>query len=459
MCPLTEGLTASSAAKGHMSDVTWAEFVALARTVGQVVIAGFGEPLAHPRCLTLLRELDALGVRIGLATNGTPLTSKLCTELVHIPHLTQINVSVDSPDPSTYRAIRKGELGQALDGLRTLMSVIDDPNRVTASCVVTATGLPTLSELPPILATMGVRRLVLQSLVQYSPRIAHENPAPGPAIRDQEGALRAAAARSGIELCFSHAQRFELEARDPREAARQYFGSPDPRSDATRMCLLPWESPFVDKDGRVFPCCRASSHRGAALGDLRRDSLLDVWRGPHYQAFRQALAEGRPMPAVCRECNAAPLGLHPFREFAAEICLEDSVLRGATRLRLVVRNVGAAAWRSEDRLHLGTCRPRDRPSAFYHPDWISGNRIAALREACVPAGGIAVFEFRVRPAPDPRIEDFQLVFEDRFWLPNTTFQVGPVRARTGWIKGYAKALAGPIVSKWRARSSRPPAKS
>jgi radical SAM protein with 4Fe4S-binding SPASM domain len=451
MCPLTEGLTASSEAKGHMSDATWAEVTVLARAVKQVVIAGFGEPLANPRCLTLLRELDALGVRIGLATNGTPLAPRVCAELVRIPHLTQINVSVDSPDPSTYRAIRRGELGQALGGLRNLMSVIDDPNRVTTSCVVTATSLPTLARLPPILAGMGVRRLVLQSLVQYSPGIAHQNLAGGTAIRDQEHALRAAAARSGVELCFTHARRFALEAHEPREAALQYLTVPDPRSSSTRACLVPWESPFVDKDGRIFPCCRASSHKAAALGDLRQGTLLDAWHGPLYQSFRRAVAEGHPMPAVCRECNAAPLGPHPFRQYAAEICVGDSVLFGRPRLRLVVRNVGVEPWRREDRLHLGTSRPRDRPSAFYHPEWLTGNRIASFSEVKVPPGGTATFQFHVRPTSDPQVEDFQLVFEDRFWLPNTTFQVGPVVGWPRWIKRCAKAAAGPVLSRWRAR--------
>jgi radical SAM protein with 4Fe4S-binding SPASM domain len=425
MCPLTDGLTASSQHKGPMSEATWSEVLALAREVKQVVIAGFGEPFSHPRCLALLHDLDSLGARIGVATNGTPLTPDLCRELVAIPNLTHVNVSVDSPDPATYRAIRRGDVGRALAGLRNLMAAVDDPLRVSASCVVTRQSLATLDQLPSVLGTLGVRRLVLQSFIEYSPAMAQENLAGG-GMAAQLDALRAAAEKSGIELHFSHAQRFLLEVFDPREAARQYLTPPQPGARVTRQCLLPWESPFVDKDGRVFPCCRASSEPSALLGELRHQTLREVWRGDPYETFRNALLDGNPMPEACRGCNAAPLGPHPLNRYAAEILAGESVLQGAERLRLVVRNLGPEPWQATDDLHVGTTRPRDRPSAFHHPGWITGNRVTSFREKRVPAGGKATFELTVRPTADARVESFQLVFENRFWLPNTVFEIGPV---------------------------------
>jgi hypothetical protein len=137
------------------------------------------------------------------------------------------------------------------------------------------------------------------------------------------------------------------------------------------------------------------------------------------------------MPEVCRGCSVAPLGPHPFREYGGEVCEAQSILRGRRGLRLVVRNVGRRAWEPADRIHVGTAAPQDRPSAFYDSSWLTGNRIGALGHETVRPGDTAALEFRVRPTREPQVESFQLVFEDRFWLPNTRFEVGPVQTWAG----------------------------
>jgi MoaA/NifB/PqqE/SkfB family radical SAM enzyme len=118
MCPLTTKGTGSSLKAGHLSEVLWDDLAPLAREVGLVIISGYGEPLTNPRCLTLLRQLDAHGVNMGMATNGTALSPRICSELAQLSHLNHINVSIDSPDPAIYREIRGGDVQNALRGVQ-----------------------------------------------------------------------------------------------------------------------------------------------------------------------------------------------------------------------------------------------------------------------------------------------------------------------------------------------------
>ncbi len=68
----------------------------------------------------------------------------------------------------------------------------------------------------------------------------------------------------------------------------------------------PWRVMHVLADGRVVLCCNDwdAMH---VLGDLRRQSIAEVWRGAPYQGLRRALGTSRgPRPALlCDRCKAA----------------------------------------------------------------------------------------------------------------------------------------------------------
>jgi|GEM_PF-1630307 len=451
MCPLTDGLTASSAGLGHMPDPIWAKILPLAQRAGQVFIAGFGEPFAHPRCTDLLRQLDERNVSTCLVTNGTLLTPRLCAELDAIRHLFQINVSVDSLDPETYRSIRRGDLNRVLTGLRNLMAAVAEPSRVSVSCVATTRNLPSLADFPARLEEMGVRTLVIQSLTPYSADIEQEHLCGGESVAQHLAAIESAASKHHVNLDFTLRARLDLEADDPGKATSLYLGAIPADSDLTRQCALPWEAPFIDKDGRVFPCCLASSHTDAQLGDLRQETLEGVWAGERYRAFRASMLRGNRLAEVCRTCSAVPAGRHPFLDYSAEVCPDESVLSAQKRLRLVVRNTGAKRWSREDQVHLGTAGPHDRPSSLHHPEWLSPNRVGTFQETAVAPGEKATFVFRVRPSAE--IQDFQLVVEGRCWLPSTRVHVGPVRSWTepglvAWRQ--LRGTLGKVRRRWRS---------
>lgn len=452
-CPLTSGSTASSASLGHISESTWNRVLEMASQVKDVVISGFGEPFIHPSCVSLIRKLDARGVRVSLSTNGTLLSASLCEQLVAIPHLTHINVSLDSADPEVYERVRRGKLDRALEGLRRLMTAIDDPWRVTASSVITAESAPTLRLLPPLLGEIGVRRLVLQSLAAFSPTLEAEDVADDDLLRREVASLRETAARHMVEIHFSQPERFEEKAQPPAAA-----GAPVPKPDlsdpaVTRQCGLPWEVPFIDKDGRVFPCCLASSHPGAELGDLRQESLEKVWNGDRYQEFRHRLLQNAPLPDVCRGCNVVPIGPHPLREFAAEV-RESRLFPWSRMLRLRARNIGTRSWERTDNLRIGTTRPRDRVSAYHDASWLGVNRIGTFREDRVAPGETATFEFRVHPHEELPTETFQLVLEGKFWLPNTSFEIGPGRTLAALGGRRLTRLRRLAARVWRERPMR-----
>jgi len=87
-----------------------------------------------------------------------------------------------------------------------------------------------------------------------------------------------------------------LEGPDPdlgREVGRQQI----------YLCSYPWRSVVVLCDGRVVPCCR-DADADLVLGDLREQSLREIWHGPRAQALRKCLRRhGPPEGHLCHRCR------------------------------------------------------------------------------------------------------------------------------------------------------------
>jgi radical SAM protein with 4Fe4S-binding SPASM domain len=438
MCPLNAGKTPSSLRPGHMTDVLWEEIVTIAREMDRVIISGFGEPLTHPQCMSFLQKLDSLGIRAGISTNGTLLTKSISEALAELQHLIHINISIDSPDPEIYHEIRGGQLEKALKGVENLMSVIDDPVKVTVSSVAMNSNIESLAAFPPLLSKLGVKKYILQGLVDLTPELQHEHLLHQKGVSEHFAKIKEACAEAGVELLFILPGRLNLELEDPSEALRKYYGQGALPKDWTRQCCVPWELPFVDKDGRIFPCCYAATRHTAIMGDLREESLEGIWYGEKYQEFRRNILDSRRTPAVCRDCTVVPLGKHPFRLYSAKILHEQSVLNDQVKLHLGIQNTGSRSWTQDDLVRVGTAHPRDHESAYAHPSWLSANRITSFMEKTVPPGGTATFDFRIRPTAEVRSEIFQLVVEEKCWLPNTQFEIRPGNAKENPLRfqGY-----------------------
>jgi radical SAM protein with 4Fe4S-binding SPASM domain len=440
MCPLTTGETLSSARPGPMDEAVWARALDAAPAAGEVVVSGFGEALTAVETLPRLRELDARGVLIGLTTNGTAINERNARELAALANLVHVNVSIDSPDPEIYRAIRGAAPGPALRGVASLLAAIGEPRKVTVSSVLMAENLAGLAAFPRVLAAAGVRKWILQGAIDYTARSRPEGMGRAVAPAEAIARIREAAAAAGVEVACTLPSRLDLELHDEAGARRRYFDAAPPGGRLTRQCGLPWESPYIDKDGRVFPCCFAATDRGAVLGDLRHEALPAIWQGARYEAFRRALLEGGDaLPPPCRRCNVVALGEHPLNRVAAVFVPELSRLDGPLEVVAAMRNAGSSAWTPGTGLRIGTARPRDRASPLRHDAWIAPDRAAALTQSRVEPGEVGTFRFPVAAGETTRPESFQLVAEGLAWLPGTRFDVPPkARAVEG---GYAATLA------------------
>ena len=63
------------------------------------------------------------------------------------------------------------------------------------------------------------------------------------------------------------------------------------------FCMLPWVHMHAFPDGRVYPCCLGDYWH--PIGDLRKDTMREVWNQDAYKTMRKNMLEDKP----CKECT------------------------------------------------------------------------------------------------------------------------------------------------------------
>lgn len=69
------------------------------------------------------------------------------------------------------------------------------------------------------------------------------------------------------------------------------------------VCPYPWTHLRIASNGDVVPCCRDLQHK-TVLGNLKEQSVEDIWNGQAMTGLRRNLLDGEPNRiAACRECD------------------------------------------------------------------------------------------------------------------------------------------------------------
>jgi radical SAM protein with 4Fe4S-binding SPASM domain len=69
-------------------------------------------------------------------------------------------------------------------------------------------------------------------------------------------------------------------------------------------CQHPWNELTIGADGRVSLCC-LDYELSTQVGDVKTESISDIWKGPALRNYRNAMQQDRYQDIdICRNCNA-----------------------------------------------------------------------------------------------------------------------------------------------------------
>lgn len=221
-----------------------------------MAFGGLWEPLLSPH----VPGLAAYGRQMGLVdvffnTNGYFLTGEVGRALLD-GGLTRLMVSLDAATAATYDKMRPGS----------------DFGRVTRN----------IENFLGLRAKSGQRLpLVRLSFCRTAVNEAEE----GAFLKRWAG-----------EVDFFSLQTYgRYDSADPPGFPQSYEVPPPGR------CAQPHKRLLVRHNGDVLPCCDASG-TPLVVGNIHKQSLGEIWRGPRIKELRQRLAAG-DLPPACRACQ------------------------------------------------------------------------------------------------------------------------------------------------------------
>jgi MoaA/NifB/PqqE/SkfB family radical SAM enzyme len=263
-------------------------------------LQGEGEPLLARSFFDMAMEAKKRGILTITTTNGT-LFNKTNIDRILDTGIACMLVSLESPDPDEFRALRGFSWSKAAGGIVALQAAKAARGSVLPAIGLAVTVLKrTKDRLPEIFElhrSLGLDGHINVRCLQktrsyddvYSPEMRAE-------LLDEAEVMRMG----------------QLEA----ELTQRYFGGPLPPNHPfpERLALLEREilgrtagcfwldsGLYVDADGDLAPCCNIKK-RLLRFGDFRSADLAQI--GRKRDALQAELLAGR-IPAPCADCNLA----------------------------------------------------------------------------------------------------------------------------------------------------------
>jgi MoaA/NifB/PqqE/SkfB family radical SAM enzyme len=291
------------------ADMSWELFTSIVDQVPGVeraVLHGVGEPMLVKNLPRMVRYLKDRGTYVLFNTNGTVLNEKNGRALI-AAGLDELRVSLDAATEKSYVAVRgKNYFKRILRNVRAFRELQEREGNERPRVSVWLTGLKeTIAELPDfvkVAASIGVKEVYLQRLVFFA-QDAIGLARPDQALYDQTSREEAAAIEAAAALAQAYGMSFSASgaASEPGMSLKRRDGD-SPWS----MCRRPWTVMYFTANGRALPCCIApfSQHgyENYTLGDATKETLREIWNGPAYASFRDALLSDQP-PSACGGCG------------------------------------------------------------------------------------------------------------------------------------------------------------
>ncbi|HUR30269.1 MAG TPA: radical SAM protein [Saprospiraceae bacterium] len=232
-----------------------------------------GEPYINPKFLDMVNYAHQRGIYTITSTNGHFLHPENAKKTVQ-SGLDRILISLDGSTQEVYEQYRKeGHLETVLQGARNLVQAKKEENSSTPHIIfqmlVVKPNEHQIDEIKKLAKEIGVDEVKLKTAQVYD-------------------------YANGNDLIPTQ-KKYSRYHQDPS-------GEWKIKNELLNQCWKLWHACVITWDGLVVPCCfdKDASHK---MGDLKKQSFKEIWKGISYQYFRSQLRKGRDQIDICTNCT------------------------------------------------------------------------------------------------------------------------------------------------------------
>lgn len=312
MCAVQDARSDGLARGGDMPFAIVEEVISAASAYQPVVDLIGGEPLLYPLLQDAIRLSRKRNVPAVLTTNGLKLEEK--AQAIVRAGLPLLQVSLDGWDePSqSARGHVKGSFARLRRGIRAVQEVRGRQAFpvIRILTAITRTNHAHLDQIQHAVAELGVAYWGISNYF-YLNRTAHEMHREFALTHNLTGISAAHAIADDLYLTPEQVQDLRLSLARVKQLNRRlrlriayawqidlekYYSTLRP--SASCCCDLPYSRLDVHTDGRMAVCVS-----GKHIGQIGRDSIEEIWRGPQVRGYREMYRRTRPMPMCFRCCG------------------------------------------------------------------------------------------------------------------------------------------------------------
>jgi tungsten cofactor oxidoreducase radical SAM maturase len=264
----------------------------------RIVLSGLGEPFTHRDVLEMARLIRERDLAVTIGSNGLLLDKEKAEEVVRLG-VDRIVISLDGVTPEAYGDVRGARISQVLDNIHGLNEAKRELGSLTPALgiefVALKRNIDELAQLSGLASRLGASRVLVSNVLAYTDEMRHEilyGYAPRPPFNAGSWPVKADAwVMWGI-----------------LDLPRMHWGAEQ------RCRFVKDRAAVVTADGSVAPCY-ALSHNYTyltidgrrkrvsrySLGDINRQSLLEIWRSEDYCRFRREVQDFH-FPS-CPDCD------------------------------------------------------------------------------------------------------------------------------------------------------------
>lgn len=283
----------------------------------EVVLNGYGEPLASPQMWKILDMMEDTQARCGFNTNGHLLNDKNIAKIINSSALKFIHISLDAATPVTYERIRGDKFSNVISNVRNLVTQVNKANRDDLSIKITMVlmreNLPELDKFIQLAAELGVPAMIwnlkfnntfynsegFKTLEEwnvergewkfnYSDSLPHKDPS----------------YEQTIFKAIQEAKKLNVPVYGlsswPNELLGVEEGAYDGLESQPKDCVYYRDRLFITSNGDVRMCCYQIE--APPIDSVLNKSLEDVWNGKKLSGIRDQLASNK-VPGVCSKAT------------------------------------------------------------------------------------------------------------------------------------------------------------
>lgn len=284
------------------------------KTMGtkKIILTG-GEPMLHQdfyKICDFIKEKDMI---LSLKTNGTLINSDSITRFSKYS-LDFISISIDSPDMVMHEKIRgvKGCFATTTGAFTLIKEHLPEVTTHT-NMVVMRQNFRSLKNVAEMAKDLGIRHITLtlvrkfndfvqnmemnvEELEEYYYQIV-------PHIMDNPHGIR-------VNLAPHQKSLIGLSQKEIAEKLRNRAIGVEHLKDGRHgrqfyseyYCHKPIDRVEIRSDGTVVPCCGLLDSKGLHMGNIKEQSMIEIWNSPKYANFRET--DTLPRVPGCLHCSS-----------------------------------------------------------------------------------------------------------------------------------------------------------